>query len=32
MVKAIVKLHDANISLSNNSPGLIFKVHFTNKN
>jgi len=29
MVKAIVKLHDANISLSNNTPGLIVKIHFT---
>ena len=32
MVKAIVKLHDANISLSNNTPGLIVKIHFTDNN
>ena len=32
MVKAIVKLHDANISLSNNNPGLIVKIHFTFNN
>ena len=32
MVKAIVKLHDANISLSNNTPGLIVKILFTDNN
>jgi signal transduction histidine kinase len=32
MVKAIIKLHDATISLSNNTPGLIFKIHFKNNN
>ena len=32
MVKAIVKLHDANISLSNSTPGLIVKIHFTDNN
>ncbi|HIG08312.1 MAG TPA: HAMP domain-containing histidine kinase, partial [Alphaproteobacteria bacterium] len=29
MVKAILKLHNASISLSNNKPGLIVKIRFT---
>ena len=29
MVKAILKLHNASISLSNNKPGLIVKIQFT---
>jgi len=29
IVKAILKLHNASISLSNNKPGLIVKIQFT---